>query len=297
MACDGTILDRRSVPQGVLSVQQGGFATAFGELCGDWLDGADGLPAILSGMVGSRMGWTEVPYLAAPIALRGLSQNLFSLGPVAGASIWIVPGISLDDPLQPEVMRGEESQILGALLSEGIEDGVFLLPGTHAKWAVVEGGRLVAFRTYMTGELFGLLCQSGTLGQLMEGDALDETAFRQGVERAKSKDDSELLHALFGVRSLGLFDRLPRQGLAGYLSGLLIGSEMRDAQHWLRAKAKRANVIAIGSPAMLESYRRAASMFGLALSALDSATILPPALLEIAGRAGLLGAPGAATGR
>src|SRR5262249_46226686 len=154
-------------------------------------------------------------------------------GEIPGAAVWIVPGVCLDDAAQPEVMRGEEAQILGALRALGRADAVFLLPGTHAKWAIVEGGRLVTFRTYMTGELYGLLRKSGTISQPMQGEAPDAAAFRRGVERAGTADAASLLHALFGVRTLGLLGRLPPTGLASYLSGLLIGGELADGRRWL----------------------------------------------------------------
>jgi 2-dehydro-3-deoxygalactonokinase len=169
MAPDGTVLGERSGGRGLLRVEDGRFAEALAELCGDWLAEPRPMPVVLSGMVGSKLGWKEAPYLAAPVALEALAERLCAVGEIPGAAIWIVPGVALDDPAQPEVMRGEEAQILGALLSRGARDAVFLLPGTHAKWAIVEAGRLTRFRTYMTGELYGLLCKTGTLSQLMHG--------------------------------------------------------------------------------------------------------------------------------
>src|SRR5262249_5569098 len=154
----------------------------FATFCRGWLDADRSVPAVLSGMVGSKLGWKEAPYLKAPVNLDALSENLCSVGDIPGAGVWIVPGVSLEDPLQPEVMRGGEAQILGALGRLDRREGVFLLPGTHAKWAVVEGGCLRTFRTYMTGEVYGLLRGSGTIAQLMEGDARDPEAFRRGVE-------------------------------------------------------------------------------------------------------------------
>src|SRR4029453_15369515 len=112
-------------------------------------------------------------YVAAPAALSELAQSLIKAGRVAGSDCWIVPGVSLDSAIQPEVMRGEECQILGALLTRRQTDGRFLSPGTHSKWARLSDERLIDFRTYMTGEMFNLLRQSGTLAQLMSGDADD----------------------------------------------------------------------------------------------------------------------------
>jgi 2-dehydro-3-deoxygalactonokinase len=288
MAPDGAVLGERSGGRGLLGIEGGRFAEALAELCGDWLAGPGKMPVVMSGMVGSKLGWREAPYLAAPVALDKLAERLCVVDEIPGASVWIVPGVALDDADQPEVMRGEEAQILGALLSRGTPDAVFLLPGTHAKWAIVEAGRLTRFRTYMTGEVYSLLRKSGTLSQLMQGEADDIEAFRRGVERASASDAASLLHALFGVRTLGLLERLPRTGLASYLSGLLIGSEIADARRWLAGLGKTGAVVAIGSPAMLETYRRAAGLGELELTPLDSAAVLPRALLSIAAAAGLV---------
>ena len=284
----GEVLARRSDGNGLLGVEDRRFADSFLTFCGEWLDGSRRVPVIMGGMVGSKLGWKEAPYLQAPIALSRLGEGLCSVGEVGNAAIWIVPGVARDDATQPEVMRGEDCEILGALQSTGADSGIFLLPGTHTKWAVVEGGRLVDFRTYMTGELFGLLRKSGTLSQLMEGDSLDMAAFHKGVARAASPESGHLLHSLFSVRSLGLFERLPRTSLAGYMSGILIGSELRDAALWLKGRGAGLAVTGIGASSLLQAYRDAASLWDLQFTELESAELLPQALFSIAKSAGLL---------
>jgi len=288
MGADGSTLDQRCSPRGLMAIEGGRFSEALEEVCSDWLASRQGLPVVMSGMVGSKLGWKEAPYLAAPVALDGLARHLCPVEARLNATVWIVPGVKMDEPAQPEVMRGEETQILGALETMGIDDGIFLLPGTHSKWAIVEDRSLLAFRTYMTGELYGLLRRSGTLSQLMEGDEPHDAAFREGVARAKSSEALSLLHSLFSVRTLGLFERVPRSGLASYMSGLLIGAEMQDALMWLRARGKPSLAVGIGSPGMLESYRLAASLCGLELSTLESAQVVTRALLSIAASAGLV---------
>jgi 2-dehydro-3-deoxygalactonokinase len=195
--------------------------------------------------------------------------------------------VALDDGVKLDVMRGEECQILGALLQSDKEDGVFILPGTHAKWVQVRAGRIVGFRTYMTGEIFGLLRQSGTLSQLMGGDTADDEAFHKGVIQAQQPDAGNLLHSLFSVRTLGLFDRLPRSALASYMSGLLIGAEIRDAIGWLGPRSATDNITAIGSPALLHAYQLAATSLGVNMVCEDNAEVLPGALLFLAKAAGL----------
>jgi 2-dehydro-3-deoxygalactonokinase len=284
---DGRVLEQRGGGGGLLAVKDGAFAESFARFCAGWLDAQRPVPAILSGMVGSKLGWKEAPYLEAPVALGELALHLCPVGDVPGASVWIVPGIRLEGGEQPDVMRGEEGQILGALRCLSREEGCFLLPGTHAKWAVVAAGRLTAFRTYMTGEVYGLLRTAGTIGQLIEGDEADAAAFRRGVERSRT-GESDLLHSLFSVRTLGLLGGLARQSLASYLSGLLIGAEMADGRRWLEARGLPLSLTLIGSPEMIRAYGAAATICGIAHTGLESAAVLPTALFSIACRAGLV---------
>lgn len=272
---DGRIAAERADSAGLLAVQDRRFAESLASFLGDWLGASPGVPVIIAGMAGSRMGWVEVPYVPAPAPLAELARRLMLAGRIAGSECWIVPGMSLDGATQPEVMRGEECQILGALLQRQVSDGVFLLPGTHSKWARVSGQRLIDFRTYITGELFNLLRQSGTLAQLMTGDGEDSEAFARGV--AATGHEAELLNRLFSARSLALFGRLEGQALASYLSGLLVSTEMRDAlATW--PDLTRSAVICIGSPAMLARYSACASLLGLELQGVDNKDVLPAAL-------------------
>ncbi len=283
----GAVLERRNSPHGLLAIEGGRFGTALAELCGNWLTGS--IPVLLSGMVGSKLGWKEAPYLPAPASLDDLARHLCAVDSTLPAAVRIVPGVKRDDEKQPDVMRGEETQILGALQMLGKDDAVFVLPGTHSKWAIVQGKQLVDFRTYMTGEVFGLLRTGGTLGQLIQGDSHDPAAFADGVLRGASADAGGLLHRLFSVRTLGLLGQMPRSGLASYLSGLLIGAEVRDGLAWLRNKDRAGITAAIGSPVIIESYREAVkTLSGAELAFLDSAEVVPSALFSIARASGLL---------
>ena len=138
-----------------------------------------------------------------------------------------MPGVRWSDDATVDVMRGEEAQIVGALAARGLDDAVLCLPGTHAKWARAAGGRIVRFRTYMTGEVFAVLRQHSILGRLMHDDVDDDAAFDRGVARAA--EAGGLLHHLFSARTAGLFDRIAEPRLASYLSGLLIGDEIASA--------------------------------------------------------------------
>ena len=167
-----------------------------------------------------------------------------------------MPGLTVELDGVPDVMRGEEVQIFGAVRLTGIADGLFVLPGTHNKWATVRGGKVTGFRTYMTGEVYGLLGQHSILSRTTTADApLDEAAFRQGLRRAL--DGEGLLHTLFGVRALALFERLSPAASAGYLSGLLIGEELRT-----EPLEDGSDVVLIGAPALTARYALALSSAG-----------------------------------
>lgn len=282
LGADGKALQERADSAGLLAIKDGRFADSLKACLEGWLDG--GVPVVIAGMAGSRMGWVEVPYVAAPAPLTDLARNLMKAGRIADSDCWIVPGMSLDSAAQPEVMRGEECQMLGALLQQGRSDGVFLTPGTHSKWARVAAGQLIEFRTYITGEMFNLLRQSGTLA-LMTGDGEDEVAFARGV--AATGPDTELLNRVFSARSLTLFGRLEGKELASYLSGMLVGTEMRDAlAAW--PDLGRTGVTCIGSAGMLARYGACANLLGLDLQGIDNKDVLPAALFWIGQQAELV---------
>jgi 2-dehydro-3-deoxygalactonokinase len=283
LGASGEALEERADSAGLLAIKDRRFADSLEVFLDGWLGG--GVPVVIAGMAGSRMGWVEVPYVTAPAPLTDLARNLMKAGRIADSDCWIVPGMNLDSAEQPEVMRGEECQMLGALLKQGRSDGVFLTPGTHSKWARVTDGKLIDFRTYITGEMFNLLRQSGTLAQLMTGDDEDETAFARGVRA--TGPDTELLNRVFSARSLTLFRRLEGKELASYLSGMLVATEMRDAlAAW--PDLAQTGVTCIGSAGMLARYGACANLLGLALQGIDNKDVLPAALFWIGQQAGLV---------
>ena len=221
----GQIIARASAPSGILHVAAGAFPAVLRGIVAAWL--ADGETRILlSGMVGSRQGWVEAPYLPCPADAVALSAALIEI-PFDGADVRLVPGLSdRDEAGTPEVMRGEETQLIGALEQIG-DQGLVCLPGSHSKWARIERGRIVSFRTWFSGEAFAALRDGTILGRMMDDAPLDDAAFARGV--ARSGDGGHLLHQLFGVRSLALFGELLTGQTASYLSGLLIGHEVRGA--------------------------------------------------------------------
>ncbi len=229
----GQITERRALAQGILQIAPGGFEAAWQQHFGDWLALAPDL-CLLSGMVGSRQGWQEAPYCPCPADFDALCQHLQWLDTDSPVPCAIVPGMS-HAPRQPinpaggvpDVMRGEEIQVMGAQRLMGVNEGLFVLPGTHSKWVAVQRGAITRFKTLMTGELYALLAQHSILGKTTDRHApFDAQAFIDGVDRAQQPE--VLSHLLFGVRALSLFGALDGAQSASYLSGLLIGQEIHS---------------------------------------------------------------------
>ncbi len=243
----GRVLDEVSAPAGILSVAAGNFPDVFATHFGHWQRSHDA-PALICGMAGSRQGWQEAPYCPCPAALADVASQLSWIEP---DRIALVPGLSCEERGVPDVMRGEETQVWGALDLLGAADAQLVLPGTHSKWAQIRGGRITRFRTYMTGEFYALLRQHSILARTLPPDdgELDADAFRQGL--AHARDSTSLLHAAFSVRTLALFERMAPAAVPSYLSGLLIGEELR-AQTLTPAAGP---VAMVGSPALTARYQ------------------------------------------
>ena len=221
----GSIVERRDSAAGVLAIEAGGFEAALAAAISHW--GA--APVIASGMITSRQGWVETPYLDCPAGAGEIAAALTAHEGAAGP-IHFAPGLATrGGGGVPDVMRGEEVQIVGALGPGGGDGELFLLPGTHSKWARTAAGRVRGFATFMTGEVFSILCEHSILGRMMTAGAQDADAFRRGLDDAWDGGRAGgLLHRLFGARTLALFDELASNQTADYLSGLLIGHEVAE---------------------------------------------------------------------
>lgn len=250
---DGAVLDERSSLQGILNVARGGFDAVFAAQFGDWMRGDDVL-CLIGGMAGSRQGWREAPYCACP---AGAGDVAAALAWVQPGRVAIVPGLACERDGAPDVMRGEEVQIFGALDLLGLDDGLFVLPGTHSKWAHVRGARVESFATAMTGEVYALLRHHSILARTLpddEGSLLGD-AFDAGVDRALRS--ASLLQSAFTARTFALFERMGGAALESYLSGLVIGEELR-AQGSLAGQP----VHVIGSETLTRRYERALRCVG-----------------------------------
>ena len=256
----GRIAETRARPWGIRHLPDGGCDAALADITAGW----PALPRLACGMVGSRGGWHEVPYLDLPADVVRLGDTLVSLRAADGLDVHLVPG--LRDPGGPDVMRGEETQLAGALAlrPELAAASSFILPGTHSKWAVVRDGAVTGFRTRMTGELFALLRQHSILGATGTEAVDDAVAFERGVAAARDSGTAGALSRLFSARALMLDDALAPASVPDYLSGLLVGEEFRAAL--ADGLARRDTPLQlIGDAALCERYRHAAARFDIDL--------------------------------
>lgn len=266
---DGSLIDRRAEGWGIQHLPDGGFVAALRGVAGAWLDRWPAVPVVAAGMVGSRNGWHEVPYADCPADLATIAQGLVAFDTGVG-TIHLVPGLIQREPL-PDVMRGEEMQIVGALAMQPrlAERSLLVLPGTHCKWAVVERGRVVRFTTYLTGELFAMLRDHSIIGRpakearaIATGVAFDREAFTRGVRSARESGAAGMTPRLFTARSLFLTGELAATQTLDYLSGLLIGEEIRGAVVGLPL-ADCPAIMLLGDPTLCDRYRLALSQFGI----------------------------------
>lgn len=258
----GEILGERHGDFGIQHVVDGRFGHALADLLGDWI--ALDAPRLACGMIGSRQGWTEAPYRECPVAPAELATGLVT---TPGGELSIVSGIMCrDDAGVPDVIRGEETQVAGLVATQACAEAVIVQPGTHSKWTIVREGRIVRFATYMTGEIYAVLRTHSILGRLMTpGAAEDRASFERGVRRATEEGSpGDLLHRLFGARTLGLFGELPGAGIADYLSGLLIGAEIAAGRAFAARHAAAAHATwLLGTSELCARYASALALCGI----------------------------------
>ena len=254
---NGTIQETISASLGILAVKDAAFDETLETHIGHW-DKA--LPIMASGMITSRQGWVELPYVACPANLKSIAAAVHPHMSKQGRKLFFVPGISYRSPDGiPDVIRGEETQVLGASKG-GIEH--FVTPGTHSKWIDVSNGEIKSFSTYMTGEVFSLLKNHSILGRLMTGEINNPAISEQGV-RSGLKDPAGFLHSIFSVRTLALFNEMPTDHLSSYLSGQVIGAEIA---HAIAKNSMNAQYRILATPALGEHYMAAMKIAKLKVS-------------------------------
>jgi len=236
--------------KGILSIPPGGFAAAVAEI----RDRLGDRPLLLAGMVGSNRGWVEAPYVPCPAGIEDIAARL--AWPEEGRTA-IVPGVSFLAGDDADVMRGEEVQLLGAVASGDVPpDALVCHPGTHNKWALLEGGRIARFTTVMTGELFNLLREHSILAPAIAGPVEVGPAFEAGVRRALAQ--ANLAEQLFKVRARLLLGQARQEDAPAFASGLLIGADVRAGL----AGGEAGEVVAIGRPELTRLYAEAVRIAG-----------------------------------
>jgi 2-dehydro-3-deoxygalactonokinase len=281
----GHVAETRALPWGSRHLPAGGFEEAFARA----VDGWPRAPVLACGMVGSRGGWREARYLDTPCRLDALGGALTAVDAPDGRTVHIVPG--LRDPAGPDVMRGEETQLAGLLAQTPGHAGDVrvLMPGTHSKWVRVFEGAVTGFTTVMTGELFALLRGHSVLGAGLPDGGDDDAAFARGVAAAQGSGSAGGLSRLFSARALMLEGALAPASVADFLSGLLIGDELRMAlaAGWATPGVP---VPLVGEDALCARYLHAAPAFGVMLQP-TSGAIVASGLWRVAATAGLLHGP------
>jgi 2-dehydro-3-deoxygalactonokinase len=266
MSANREVLDGVASGDGIGSVTGGAYPATLKRLIGQWLDAHPSVPVIASGMVGSRHGWREAAYVKCPAGPRDVAANLTQVE-ADGRRVMLAAGLSyVAEAGQPDVMRGEETEIFGVADSGA---RLIVLPGSHSKWARVEGDRVVAFKTFVTGELFAALRDHTVAGAFARAAPAKSPgeAFALGVLRgaaaAGGKGEPGLLGLLFGARSLPLMGALDAGDAGEYLSGLLIGAEIGEGRRLFPGEEPHV----AGAEALVERYLAAFETLGMRANA------------------------------
>ncbi|MDA2811515.1 2-dehydro-3-deoxygalactonokinase [Nocardiopsis sp. RSe5-2] len=307
LAPDGAVLGSVRSPHGLrpvtaLAAERGvpagrAFADVLAEVAAGL--GADGVPALACGMVGSDGGWSPVPHLRPPLPAVPESFEPHRV-PGADPPVWIVPGLRTSPAGAsgaPDVIRGEETQVLGALERLGRpEEATLVLPGTHTKWLRVAGGAVTGFTTAMTGEIHAALMEHTILGDPAraavptDGGAHPDTtgaAFDAGADHGLAHPERPLAARLFSARTRHLDGEIGAHDVADYVSGLLIADETERMLALTRAAA----VVLCADGALGPRYRRALERQGVRARLLEDTAL--DGLTALARAFGLLRAPAA----
>lgn len=228
------VLGGREANCGLLSQQPQQFEQTLQTYLKGWPEHS---PVLMSGMVGSRQGWQEVPYLPLPVSLQDVACHATRIQTQAlQRPIFIISGLASKDPACPDVMRGEETQLLGLGAGDRNWSGWVCLPGTHSKWVQVESGTVVRFDSYFTGEMFSLLQQHSLLRHDLSSETVhaDHPGFFKGVAQGLSAE-IPLLTSMFRIRAHSLLIERNHLHNSAFLSGRLIGEEIRNALGQIQA--------------------------------------------------------------
>jgi 2-dehydro-3-deoxygalactonokinase len=281
---DGAVLAEAESGDGINALS-GGHEGAFQSLVAHWPN----RPAILAGMVGSAQGWREAPQIEAPVTAGALASHVLRFTTRGGRTVVIVPGIKVRSAARDgDLMRGEETQIVGLLDREPQFSGIAILPGTHSKWVRVANGAIGDFQTFLTGEMFDLLARHSFLRHSVAegGELADKQDFAIGVRRTGA-EGLPFLAAIFSVRARQILNGVKREDNLAYLSGVVIGGEIAaaTAAGWL---ADETELRIIGAHSLQRLYRHALDILGRRSAALDGDQLATAGLIHLARRVGLI---------
>ncbi|AJR05330.1 hypothetical protein C9J03_08770 [Photobacterium gaetbulicola] len=227
MDAKGDVLDKVELSLGLLQVKEGEFASELEDVLSGWLAEYKHLPIFMAGMVGSQQGWVNVDYASTSVNASQLADKAYRFELPWGALATIVPGVSHQSGTGMfDVMRGEEVQLFGLARLTGRLDLTAVMPGTHSKHAVLSNGELTSFSSYMTGELFSVVSKHTILARGLPENTLplNHTAFLKGVADGQAE---QLTNTLFMARTHRLFNNIAEDEVSDYLSGVLIGNELK----------------------------------------------------------------------
>lgn len=257
----GKCIAEKSAPCGISQIN-GNFESILNNHIGDWLESNKELTVVLAGMIGSQIGWKNTPYINCPAPVKDFGQYGVQVTEFNNGNCFIIPGMKQSTPNgKIDVMRGEELQVVGAsFLATVDEDNLYCCPGTHTKWVTVEDGEITSISTAMTGELFALLCNQSILANSIDTSVLDNAAFMKGIKF--SEQSGGLLNHIFSVRTQFVTGKQDTSAGAGFLSGILIGHEIRDI-----IESNSTNLTGmchiIGSSSLSTLYQTALNYFGI----------------------------------
>lgn len=258
---NGQCVDSLQLSYGVSRLVEQTAREVFDKYIEPWRK-REALPVVMAGMIGSDAGWQTVPYLACPVSLHELSAQLYEVAPL----VWIVPGLHTSR----NVMRGEETQLLGAM--QLAPASCYVLPGTHSKWVRVANGAVSDFSTAMTGELHHVLMSHSLIGKGLPEQSEDPAAFQAGLQYGL--DSPSLVTRLFEARALRVLGELPPESVSEWLSGLLIGAEVA-------AMDAVDNVTLVGGESLCRRYRQVFEKAGVTVSEIAGDTAFQQGIRSI----------------
>lgn len=266
---DDRCLESRQSEAGVTRLNGKSPEAVLAEVTSGWRDSTT--PVVMAGMVGSNVGWKVAPYLPVPAHFSAIGEQLTSVGD----KMWIVPGLCVSRDDNHNVMRGEETQLLGARTLS--PSSVYVMPGTHCKWVLADGEQIHDFRTVMTGELHHLLLNHSLVGAGLPEQINAPDAFTAGLERGLASP--AVLPQLFEVRASHVLGNLPREEVSEFLSGLLIGAEVASMRDFI---AREQAITIVAGSSLTSRYQQAFSAIGRKVATVAGDTAFQAGIRSIA---------------